>query len=121
MDAVKDGKLTFSRDQIITSSQAAKNFGEARRRAKQAPLYVSDRNSGIDTVIVDYDTFESLAVELEELRQQRFYDAAATRLSQGEADPERRSIALEDVMGEARYAEWLASDPDAVSDEDLFE
>lgn len=53
--------------------------------------------------------------------QQLCYDYEATRLSQGEANPERRSITLEDVMGEARYAEWLASDPDAISDEDLFE
>lgn len=121
MDAVKNGKLTFSRDQIITSSQAAKNFGEARHRAKQAPLYVSDRNDGIDTVIVDYNTFESLAVELEELRLQRFYDSAALRLAEGEADLKRCPVELADVMGKDRYVEWMAIDPDAVADEGLFE
>ena len=121
MDAVKNGKLTFSRHQIITSSQAAKNFGEARHRAKQAPLYVSDRNDGIDTVIVDYNTFESLAVELEELRLQRFYDSAALRLAEGEADPKRCPVELADVMGKDRYVEWMAIDPDAVADEGLFE
>ncbi len=121
MDAVRDGKLTFSRDQIVSSSQAAKNFGEMRHRARLAPLYVSDRNDGIDTVIVSYETFESLALELEELRLQRFYDAVATRLTHGEADPTRCPVELSEAMGKKRYAEWESSDPNLISDKDLFE
>lgn len=121
MDAVKDGKLTFSRDQVVSSSQAAKNFGEMRRRAKNAPLYVADRNSGIDTVIVGFDEFEALAVELEELRLQRFYDAAAMRIARGDADPNRQPVDLADVMGELDYEAWTELDPEIISDKDLFE
>ena len=69
MVVVADGKLTFSREQVISSTQASKNFGECRRRARREPLFVTDRNASIETVIVDYDEFEAMAVELERLRQ----------------------------------------------------
>ena len=72
MDAVMNGKLVFSRDQIVSSSQARKNFGEMRKRARKEPLFALDRNT-IDTVIVDFKAFEGMAVELEELREQRFF------------------------------------------------
>ncbi|MEF9875553.1 MAG: hypothetical protein RRZ85_07830 [Gordonibacter sp.] len=121
MDIVREGKLTFGRDQVVTSSHAAKNFGEMRRRAKEEPLYVSDRNDGIDTVIVDFDTFEALAVELENFRVQRLYDTAAIRLQEGDADLTRQPVGLAEVLGEKSYAEWLSLDADAIADKDLFE
>lgn len=120
MDAVINGKLVFGRDQIVSSSQAGKNFGEVRKRARKEPLFVSDRNT-IDTVIVDYETFESMAVELEELREQRFYAKVAQRLREGDADENRQSVSLEEAMGEHSYAAWLQLDPEAVSDEELFQ
>lgn len=120
MDAVMNGRLVFGRDQIVSSSQAGKNFGEIRKRARKEPLYVSDRNT-IDTVIVDYETFESMAVELEELREQRFYANVAQRLRDGDADGGRESVSLEEAMGEEDYASWLQLDPEAVSDEGLFQ
>ena len=39
MDAVMNGKLVFGRDQIVSSSQASKNFGEIRKRARKEPLF----------------------------------------------------------------------------------
>ena len=120
MDAVMNGKLVFGRDQIVSSSQASKNFGEIRKRARKEPLFVSDRNT-IDTVIVDYETFEGMAVELEELREQRFFAKVAQRLREGEADGSRQSVGLEEAMGKEGYAAWLQLDPDAVSDEELFQ
>lgn len=78
--AVLNHKLVFGRDQVVTSTQASKNFGEARRRAREEPLFVSDRNDGIDTVIVSYDEFEAMAVELEELRKERLHVTAARRV-----------------------------------------
>lgn len=71
MVAVIDGKLVFGRDQVLTSTQAKKNFGEARRHARMEPLFVSDCNDGIDTVIVDFDEFEAMAAELQALREGR--------------------------------------------------
>ncbi|HIY84669.1 hypothetical protein [Rubneribacter sp.] len=120
MDAVVNGRLVFGRDQIVSSSQAGKNFGEMRKRARKEPLYVSDRNT-IDTVIVDYEMFESMAVELEALREQRFYASVAQRLREGDADADRRSVSLEEAMGEESYAAWLQLDPEAISDEELFQ
>lgn len=120
MDAVMNGKLVFGRDQIVSSSQAGKNFGEIRKRARTEPLFVSDRNT-IDTVIVDYETFESMAVELEELREQRFYANVAQRLLEGDADEGRQSLGIEEAMGEWEHAAWLKLDPDAVPDEELFQ
>lgn len=37
MVAVIDKKLVFGREQVLTSTQASKNFGEARRRARREP------------------------------------------------------------------------------------
>ena len=54
MVAVIDNKLVFGREQVLTSTQASKNFGEARRRARREPQFVSDRNDGIDTVNLGY-------------------------------------------------------------------
>lgn len=120
MVSIANGQLVFSRDQVITSTQASKNFGEVRRRAKQAPLFVSDRNAHIDTVIVDYEEFESMAVELERLRAERIYAVAASRIAG--ADPSRKNaVSLEDTLGEGQYARFLEIDPDAEADEDLFE
>ncbi len=76
MVSVIDDKVVFGRDQVLTSTQASKNFGEARRRAKQGPLFVSDRNDGIDTVIVSFDEFESMAVEPERLQRELLYATA---------------------------------------------
>ena len=58
MVVVADGKLAFSKDRVVSATQASKNFGECRRRAKREPLFVTDRNASIETVIVDYDEFE---------------------------------------------------------------
>ena len=57
MVVVADGKLAFSKDRVVSATQASKNFGECRRRAKREPLFVTDRNASIETVIVDYDEF----------------------------------------------------------------
>lgn len=120
MVVVADGKLAFSRDQVISSTQASKNFGECRRRAKREPLFVTDRNASIETVIVDYDEFEAMAVELERLRLDRLYATAAMRLAEADADPEGALVPFEEMLGEEGYRSFLEIDPDEVPDEELF-
>ena len=105
MVVVADGKLTFSREQVISSTQASKNFGECRRRARREPLFVTDRNASIETVIVDYDEFEAMAVELERLR---------------DAHPRDVLITFEEMLGEDGYRSFLEIDPDDMPDEELF-
>lgn len=122
MVAVIDKKLVFGRGQVLTSTQASKNFGEARRRARKEPQFVSDRNDGIDTVIVGFDEFEAMAVELEELREERLYALATARLAQCDADPNQKSVPVEDVMGRERYEALLAAEAaDPTPDSELFE
>lgn len=122
MVAVIDRKLVFGREQVLTSTQASKNFGEARRRARREPLFVSDRNDGIDTVIVGYDEFEAMAVELQELREERLYAAAAARIAEVDGDPDRKMTSLRDVMGHERYDALKAAEAlDPTPDSELFE
>lgn len=112
---VTEKGLMFSRDQIVSSSQVSKNFGAIRRLASKEPVFVSGR-SGIDTVVIGFDAFEALYVELEEYREKQLYEKAALRLG----GPAER-ISLREAMGEDSYADFLSIDPDAVPDEDLFE
>lgn len=122
MVAVIGRKLVFGREQVLTSTQASKNFGEARRRARREPQFVSDRNDGIDTVIVGYEEFEAMAVELEQLREERLHAIAAARLAQGEADPSRKGIPFADVVGRDRFDAMVAAEAtDPVADAELFE
>ena len=122
MVAVIDKKLVFGRDQVVTSTQASKNFGEVRRRARKGPLFVSDRNDGIDTVIVGYDEFEAMAVELQQLREERLYAVAAARVAEMDANPDREMSSLRDVMGHERYDALKAAEAlDPTPDSELFE
>ena len=120
MVVVADGKLTFSREQVISSTQASKNFGECRRRARREPLFVTDHNASIETVIVDYDEFEAMAVELERLRHERLYATAAERLAEADAHPRDALITFEEMLGEDGYRSFLEIDPDDMPDEELF-
>ena len=122
MVAVLDKKLVFGRDQVVTSTQASKNFGEVRRRARRVPQFVSDRNNGIDTVIVDYDEFEAMAVELQELREEHLYAVAAARIAEANSDPNHHTISFEDIIGQERYEALLAAETaDSTPDSELFE
>lgn len=114
MVAVIDKKLVFGREQVLTSTQASKNFGEARRRARREPQFVSDRNDGIDTVIVGF--------ELEQLREERLHAIAAARLAQGDTDSNRKGIPFSDTVGRERFEAMLEAEAtDPISDEELFE
>lgn len=121
MVPVIDGKVAFSRDQVVSSTQASKNFGEMRRRAKSMPLYVSDRNDGIGTVIVDFAEFEAMAVEIENLREAVLRQAAASRVERAEANPDHEPIPLREVVGDEALETIMNLDTEGVSDSELFE
>ena len=122
MVAVVDDRLVFGRDQVLTSTQAGKNFGEARRRARKGPLFVSDRNDGIDTVIVGYDEFESMALEIERLRDELLRERAAARLAEAGAGRAGRPVPFDEAAGAGALQALVdveAGDP--VPDAELFE
>lgn len=121
MVLVADGKLVFSRDQVVSSTQASKNFGEMRRRVRDNPVFVADRKDGIDTVIVSFDQFERMACELEKLRDERLYAVASARVAEADADPHHLPITLSDALGADAASEIYALDGEAASDEELFE
>lgn len=52
-------KPTITRDQMVKSSEAAKKFGEMRKRAKDAPLFITE-NGTVDTVMMDYNEYEAM-------------------------------------------------------------
>lgn len=113
---VSDKKgLSFTRDQIVTSSEASKRFGEVRKRAAKQPVFVSDR-SGINTVIVDFDLFEKMTMELEALREKTLVAMVNERLANS-----HEPIDFEEAVGSGTYKEFMDIDPDAIPDEELFE
>lgn len=63
-----DFKPSITKDQIVKSSIASKNFGQYRKKAKLNPIYISD-NGTIDTVLLDYDYFEKMYQRISELEE----------------------------------------------------
>lgn len=75
-------KPTFTRDQLIPSSIASKNFGKVRKQARDIPQFISE-NGIVDTVVMGYDQFESMYQrlrELEEREEVRIFEARIERL-----------------------------------------
>jgi PHD/YefM family antitoxin component YafN of YafNO toxin-antitoxin module len=79
-------KPAFTRDQIITASDAARNFKGLRQKAKSAPQVILD-NGVLDSVVLDYDQYERIVLRLQELEEQILVE----RLERLEQDP---SIAI---------------------------
>ena len=69
---------------------------------------------------VDYDEFEAMAVELEQLRLQRLYDVAAQRLAAIDRDPSGETVPFSEILGDEGYDAFLALDPDDLPDGELF-
>ena len=46
-------KPVFTKDQVVSATEASKSLSAIRKRAKRAPQFIADHND-IDTVIIDY-------------------------------------------------------------------
>lgn len=79
-------KPTFNKDQIMSSSDAAKHFGELRKRAKQAPQFITE-NGNVDTVVLNYDFYENMYVRLQELENNEQALIIVERIDRLEHDP----------------------------------
>lgn len=67
-------KPTFNVDQLITSTEASKKFGELRKRAQNNPQYITD-NGNVDTVLIGYALYEELynrLMVLEKLEEEHY-------------------------------------------------
>lgn len=111
-------KPRFSVDQMNSATYASKNFGKIRKLAKESPQFISENNM-IDSVVLDYKTYEEMFTEIETLRELAWEISIARRLE--EADKTNVRYSLKEVMGEEEYEEFSKMDPDAIPDDELFE
>lgn len=82
--------VTFTADQIISTTTVARSFKKTREIAQEIPLFVTNVNGEIDTVIIGFHQFEemcemikkqaSLIEELEILSRLRDTDTASDAL-----------------------------------------
>lgn len=66
-------KPSFTADQLISASVAAKSFGSLRKKAKMGPQFITD-NGIVGEVLLDYKHYEELygrLKKLEELEKKR--------------------------------------------------
>ncbi|RIV18029.1 type II toxin-antitoxin system Phd/YefM family antitoxin [Alicyclobacillaceae bacterium I2511] len=80
-------KPTFTRDQLIPSAVASKNFGKVRKLAQSSPQYITD-NGVVDTVVMGYEQFESMYQRLRELEEREEARLLESRLERLEKNPE---------------------------------
>ncbi len=86
MSTVMD-KPTFNKDQLITSTEASKRFGELRKKAKDAPQFITE-NGNIETVVLDYHYYESLFMRMMELERKEEEEILIERISRLDNNPE---------------------------------
>lgn len=79
-------KPTFNVNQLITSTDASKRFGELRKKAQQEPQYITD-NGNVETVIIGYQLFEDLYERLSRLEQQEEERILLQRIERIEQNP----------------------------------
>lgn len=80
-------KPVITKDQMIQSSVAAKQFGSLRKKAKKLPQFVTE-NGTIDTVVLDYNYYEEMYERLMELEAKEEAGILEQRIERLEKNPE---------------------------------
>ena len=80
-------KPNITIDQMVKSSEAAKKFGEMRKRAKKAPLYITE-NGTIDTVLISYSEYEYMYELLSEFEKIMDNNVLSERIAGLEKKPD---------------------------------
>lgn len=80
-------KPVITKDQMVQSSVAAKNFGSLRKKAKQLPQFITE-NGIIDSVLIDYNYYEEMYERLMELESKEEAKILEQRIERLENDPE---------------------------------
>lgn len=86
MNTKRVDKPSFNVDQLVSASLASKNFGELRKKAKKAPLFITD-NGNVDTVIICYENYEKMFQRLMELEEREDTRILRKRVERLENDP----------------------------------
>lgn len=110
------GKPVFKKDQVLSTTEASESLSTIRKCPKWVPQFIGDHND-IDTVIIDYAAYEEMYGALQYLRELEVDRIAADRIKNGPHE----FIPFEDALTPEELAEFESMDPDAISDEDLFE
>lgn len=118
VDVMTIERPRFDKKQIVPATAASKKFAEVRKNAKLEPQFISDHNE-IDSVVLNYDEYEKMFMELNYLRNLEFERRIADRIKIADQNGVRYSI--EDVLGKDEFKEFKKIDPDVIPDEDLFE
>lgn len=58
--------VTLTADQIISTTAIARSFKETRKRAQDIPLFVTNAQGEIDTVLVGFHQFEEMSEIIKE-------------------------------------------------------
>lgn len=112
-------KPNFNVDQVTSASNAAKRFGEIRKKAKQLPQFISENNK-VDTVVLDYTEYEKMYIELEALKELAWEYEVMRRVQEAEANT-NNSSSLKDIMDEKEYKEYRTMNVNEIPDDELFE
>lgn len=80
-------KPVITKDQMVQSSVAARQFGNLRKKAKQSPQFITE-NGTIDTVVLDYDYYEEIYERLMELEAKEEAGILELRIERLEKNPE---------------------------------
>ena len=78
---------SFTRDQIIPSSVASKQFGMVRKQAQEQPQFISD-NGKVSTVVMSYGQYEMMYRHVLELEEREETRIVGDRLDRLEKHPE---------------------------------
>ncbi len=108
-------KPVFTKDQVVSATEASKSLSAIRKRAKRAPQFIADHND-IDTVIIDYAAYEEMYGALQYLHELEINRIAANRVKHGPHE----FVPFEEALTTEELAEFESMDPDAIPDEDLF-
>jgi hypothetical protein len=79
-------KPTFTIDQLTTSSDAAKKFGDLRKKAKELPQFITD-NGTVDSVLIGYELFEQIYDRLTRLEDEEEREILLQRIDRIDRNP----------------------------------
>ena len=79
-------KPNLTVDQLITSSEAAKKFGDLRKKAKVLPQFITD-NGTVDSVLISYELFEQMYDRLAQLEDEEERRILLQRIESSEQNP----------------------------------
>lgn len=81
---IENGKVSiqFGRDQLVSASVMARQFGRIKQAVQHKPLYITD-NGRVDSVLINFEQYEELLQQLHELEQ----EVLKFRMEEAEREP----------------------------------